>query len=444
MLDWFARYLGRGNKTVTESEIGRFEASASNMLDDFTAFLNVSEEQIRNAVSLARQGENESLASIFRTTAHRDAHFRAMLETRKHNLSACEWDIISGDSVRAEEIRQELLNAGINGLIKQLTNADLIGYFLAVIKWGEGGKLRGFTPIAPEAIKHDTIGNAAIIAYDGEDVPVSNYMKEQFVCVNYAVNKPPAYESYLEPLAWLFLLKYFALRWRGRYVEKFGLPVIIGTLRPADFDNIDVRNKIKDQLKRVAADGVAVVKEGSMLESFSGASDSNNDIHEQYTEYLDNLMSLLMMGQIASSKEANGMSNGDIAGKMTERMIDARCYDISEIINQQVIKPLVKYKYGDDDACDTKFMLLRKVQKDTKNMAHTVKVLSEAGWVVDDPAWMAEQFGVKLVKREIETNPELGEVKDEDIEKSDAQPGADGKDQEGGTEQVQVPENREK
>lgn len=402
----FLRLLGKFSRK--ESESGKTAAlrrcPAESEFDEFTSTwsrysgipLNLC--SIRRIFRDADDGAPGDLAGLFSRLQEYDPNIGAHLQTRFLSVLACDWYIEGDDPVRVREAEQIFTHAGIRGLLYHLLGAIVHGYAGAAVIWGEGGgTIRSFRLINPVNFVFDKIGNPALLTCDGRERPLAEYHEDQFVFVR---SEAPL----LRPLVWLFFFKYYAMRDRARYLERFGIPFIAARIRNEDFESEAIRNELLRSLATLGSDGVGLLNEGAEMQIMNAGGSASAD-YQSWLDYLDNLSTRLILGQTATSSSGTGFSSGAIQEHVRRDLMEADCRMLMEHVQRSILEPLERFKWGTEGTLHFKLDFSGDAL-DLMEKAQIVEKLSSAGIRIA-PEWIEKTFNVRLdqtstIKREEE------------------------------------------
>jgi len=186
------------------------------------------------------------------------------------------------------------------------------------------------------------------------------------------------------------------VRDRARYLERFGVPFMMAKVSRDDFDNDSIKAQVLNSLVKMGTDGIGVITKDSELDIISPKSQGGNADYQDWMNYIDDVFALLILGQTASSKEASGLSKGQIQENVRQDLLEADCRGLTETINRQLILPLEKFKY--ETAETLEFVMDFKPPEDLEQKALMLKHLADAGIAID-PAWVEKTFNVKTIRK---------------------------------------------
>ena len=368
-------------RTAAESEFDEFASPWSRQTE---VPLNL--RSIRRIFRDADDGVPGELAGLFARLQEYDPNMAAHLQTRFLSVLACDWSIQGEDPVRVAEAEQILNRAGIRRLIAHLLGAVVHGYAGAAVIWGEGGNsIRSFRLIDPVNFVFDKLGNPALLTFDGREKALAEYHENQFVFLRHA-------SPLLRPLVWLFFFKYYAMRDRARYLERFGIPFIAAKIRNEDFESAEIRTELMLSLSKLGSDGVGLLNEGAEMQIMHAGGSASAD-YQSWLDYLDTLSTRLILGQTATSSGGTGFNNGSVQEHVRRDLIEADCRLLMESVQYSVLEPLERYKWGTEGTL--RFQLDYAGNEDLDRKAQMVEKLSNAG-VKIAPDWIEKTFNVRL------------------------------------------------
>ena len=326
--------------------------------------------RIRAMLADADEGEPSELAMLFSRILESEPAIAAHLQTRIFSVLACDWSIV--------------------------------GYAGAAILWGEGGKdISGFKLFDPANFRFDLCGNPALVKADGREKPFAEYHENQFVFHTHSLHRAiPSRGGLLRPLVWLFLFKYYAMRDRARYLERFGIPFIAAKIRNEDFESEAVRTELMRSLAKLGSDGVGLLNEGAEMQLVSPSGSSSAD-YQTWLDYLDALCTRLILGQTATSSDGNGFSGGAVQENVRRDLVEADCRGLADTVNRDILAPLERFRWGTEGTLA--FHLDFAGPGNLLEKAQIVEKLSAAGAAVD-PQWIEMTFGVALRRAETPEN----------------------------------------
>ncbi|TSA57176.1 DUF935 family protein [bacterium] len=401
--EWEKQYSGSQDTiqpiSDDETEFDQFMTSFLSSTD-----LNLKASTLLDILVNADNGYGPDQASLFSTIQEKDPKIASHLQTRRLAMLSQGWQVeVNPKLANADAIREQLTNvltdANFDDTLTHIADAMPTGYSGSIINWGDGGKtIKSFTNILPENWEYDMSGNPAMIASDGLSYPLANFNPAQFIYTNFKL-KPgiPTRGGLMRAVVWMYFFKHYAIRDRARFLEKFGTPFLMATLPPNDFDNPNQRARIKAALKAIASDSVGVAKAGTEITPINPGSTGNNGDFQKWFGYIDDGYALLILGQLATSDTATGMSNGSAQADVRRDLTKSDTEWMSKVMTRSVARNWEMFTLGGTGNVSIK--IVYKEAEDEKKNAEVVEILDKAGWEVKDQEFMQKKFNLPLVKK---------------------------------------------
>jgi phage gp29-like protein len=206
-------------------------------------------------------------------------------------------------------------------------------------------------------------------------------------------------------LVWFYFFKFYGIRDYARYIERFGIPFVLVKLSENDFADNAKTTKIISSLRSMGTNGVAVVTKGTETENQAVAAGGKAEFFNWF-QYIDDIFALVILGQIASSKEANGMSNGDLQSGVKDDLTASDCEILEETFNNSLIKPLDRFRNGRETGLHIVFA--SEPAEDLQDKAELVSTLAGAGYKAKRE-WVEKTFEIPLEDVDKTPTPESGQ-----------------------------------
>lgn len=353
---------------------------------------------ITRILDMAVDGYAGEQAGLFLDVREKEPLIEAHLQTRANALAACEWKVTGPDGLKksCEELTGLLKAAKLDKLLRHLFDAVPTGYSGAVIDWtAGGGDISKFIPVHPEAFEFDLGGNPAVATNSGAVRPLADYHPNQFVFVT-PQSRPglPARQGLMRSLIWFHFFKKIDVKNWARFVEKFGIPFVVGKIPDHEWGDVAKRNALLRSLRSIGSDGAGLVTDTTAAEFMNAVSSGNIDAFERLARYMDEIFTLMILGQLASSDTAGGMSNGSAQDAVRQDILDADARLFEEAVTTQILEPLCRFRFGWNDTRELAFTIDTTPPEDQKATAETWKVLSEITGRKIDADQVSERFGV--------------------------------------------------
>lgn len=349
----------------------------------------------------AAAGAGIDQAALFLDIRDKEPLIEAHLATRRNAVTGAPWQLTSEKhQAQAEELAAELKAARVGALVEHLWDAVPTGYAGAVIDWTEGGKgIRGFVPIHPTAFEFDQAGNPAVSLIAGGTKGFGEFHPWQFAFLAHG-GKPgiPTRTGLMRTLVWFWLLRNKGIKNWARFLEKYGIPFVAGKVPDALWGDATKRNELLAALKAIGSDGAGLTTESTAIEFLNAVQGSNADAFERFCRYVDELYTILILGQLATSDSGSGLSQGGMQEQVRQDLAAGDAAMLSQCIQDCVVLPLARMRWGWEDARDLVFEIDTSPARDLKSLADTYEVLTRVTGRHLDGAQIEAEFDVKLGK----------------------------------------------
>lgn len=393
----FSKHTNTAEKKDSLLPASDFESLASEC-HSFAFNGDLTARRIRAALEEGRLGTVAEQTGLIDEMLEREPQIAAHLQTRTLAVSGKGWSITSKQFPDIAENAQKMLAlANLQPLIAHLCSAILFGYAGAVCDWETGGKrLVGFNLIRPGSLGFESNGDPLVMDVRGEFHRLDCFAPAQFVfAVSPGGTGLPSRNGLGRTLLWLWLMKKVGLNGWARFVEKYGMPLLLGKL-PAGAGRNQV-NELLGALMKMSREGIGVATGSeSGIETVECAKSGGDQ--EKFCRYADEMMTLVILGQLATSATASGMSNGDIQGRVRQDLIASDASFVINTIQNQVLNPWIQMVYGiKPEEHDVTFWIEFSPPKDLISKAELCLKITAATGCQLDKAWAEEQFGIRLV-----------------------------------------------
>ena len=389
-----------GRPERLEGAGGDMMAMAVSLFDGVAAKVRLTPDRLVNIITQADCGDPREQAVLFSTVLEKEPIVASHLQTRRLAVQSCPWSIQSkAQPSLAEEIQEELLRAGIKKAIGHLLDCIGTGYSGVVVDWAKGGAgINGFVPISPDVWTFDEGGYPAITTIDGKnEVPLAKYHPAQIL---YVVNDGkaglPCRKGVLRTLLWMHLFKNSSFRDWAVFLERFGIPFILGKIPSGDFFDVKKREELLKGIMGIRSGGAGVGTVETEMQILNGASSGNQQAYESFQRYCDEIMTLVILGQRASSDAAGGLSKGTAQEAVRQDLLAADCGVIEEAVQKTCVEWLCRLKHGMADAGDIRFKIDCALPEDMNTRAERDLKISQATGCRLSRKYAMETYGVEL------------------------------------------------
>lgn len=359
--------------------------------------------RLKRIFDAANSGDIEGLCLCGREMLERNWDIIGALEQRADALLGTEFDVQPGgtseaDAAAAESFEQELRSVGeLNGLdtfhdlLSHLMQAVVMPFAAAEIVWGEGGKLEGFSSIEPH---HFTLRESYVPRLVCDEYP--NGMPEEearnrFVFHQFRKKLDPARAGLIRVLAWLHCFQNWPIKDLFSFIERFGMPFVIAKVDQNAWDN--ERQVLHSLIRNFGPNGGGVFTKSTELQLLNASNTGGDNVYFRALEFCHDAIYTLLVGQLASSGESSGMSNGDAQTAVRHDILEADALAVESTIRAQIAAPWTAFHFK--GAAVPRIHFKVEPPEDQAHLAQVVASLSQAGFKAD-PAELSERFGLKL------------------------------------------------
>lgn len=343
-------------------------------------------------------GDPRAQTALFATMQEKEPLVAAHFQTRKLAVLACDWDVRSKSHAdAAEDIKQELKEASLLSALHHLLNSVVDGYSAVAVDWLPGGqKVRGFVPIMPDAFIFDEGGFPALVGVDGSETPLSSYHPAQVLYAQ-AEGKAglPCRKGLGRTLLWMYLFKNGGFRDWSVFLERFGMPFLLGKIPSGDFRDAKLRNDLLQQLMAVRSGGSGVGTTETDMQMLNGASSGSQTAYLDFCKYCDDIMTLTILGQLGTSAKSTGFSNGGAQQQVRQDILDADCALVAGVINKSLIPWMCQVRNLPADA-DVEFVIDSEEPEDLERRASRDLKLAQATGCRLAKEYAEKTYGVEL------------------------------------------------
>ena len=218
-------------------------------------------DRLLSIISDADAGDPREQAALFSTVQEKEPVCAAHLQTRRLAVLSCPWHV-QGErhQKEAEAIEGILRRAGLRSAMSHLLDAIGTGYAGVAVDWLPGAAgIRRFTPIQADAWTFDEGGFPALQTVTGGEIPLAQYHPAQVIYVQTDGKAGlPSRKGVMRTLLWLYLFKNTAFRNSGGFLERFGIPFILGKIPSSDFSDARKRETLLSSILAVRSGGAGV------------------------------------------------------------------------------------------------------------------------------------------------------------------------------------------
>lgn len=359
--------------------------------------------QLKAIFDAANGGDTEALCLCGREILERNWDVIGALEQRADALLGADFDVQPGgdselDAEAAKSFEKALRSAGeLNGLdtfhdlLGHLTSAVVMPFAASEIIWGEGGSLEGFGNLDAH---HFTLRDSFVPRLVCSEYPCGmpeEEAKNRFVFHQFRRKADPARSGKIRVLAWLHCFQNWPIKDLFSFIERFGMPFVIAKVDQNTWDN--ERQALHSLIRNFGPNGGGVFTKATELQLLNASNTGGDNVYFRALEFTHNAIYTLLVGQLASSGDSSGMSNGDAQSAVRQDILEADARAVESTVRAQIAAPWTAFHFN--GAAVPRLHFKVEPTEDLAGFATVINTLSQAGFKADE-AELSERFGLKL------------------------------------------------
>ena len=380
--------------------------------DTNAALSAISSWAATNPVDTLQRGRDpEKGIDYLRSMENKDAHYAAMLESRKMGLLSHDWNIVPAPEDKTGEDKAafvqwnfETIDGTLTEKIRNMLDAIPIGFSVqekifekvGAGDWAGKWRLKNLKDKDQKnfSFKTDKFGNLLPdgVRYKqryGLELPLP---PEKFII--YVFNKK--YGSWYGNgvgvvCSWYSWFKKDGLKFWLLLLQKFGNPTVKGKV-PEGAKTGD-RDQFKNIIESLAERTGITLPPGFEVELLE-ATRQGEAGYIKLLDYCDKQISKRLVGATLTAEpgEVGSYALGQVHAGIREEFVKFDALSVQDAINEQVIKPLVDFNFADTTDYP-RFEFIFEQPVDRKALAETLKLAQEAG-VVIPMDWAHEELRI--------------------------------------------------
>lgn len=368
---------------------------------------------LERIISAANSGDTVELCKLSVEVEEKNWDIQNSMDTRRGALLGCGWHVEPGDETPpareiAERFEKVLRDAGnLNGLdtfydlCSDLMGAVIAPFAASEIVWNNG-TITGFQSIEARHFTLQYGYEPRLITLEqpsGMELPPYKFVFHH----NRRTGGDMARSGRIRTLAWLHVFQNFPMKdWLG-FVERFGMPFVVARVNQNAWKN--ERDVIKGMIRAFGPSGGGVFTKDTEVQLLQAANaGGGQNAYKTVLEYTGAAITKVLLGQLASSGEAAGWSNGGAQGQVRQDILEADARGIEKTVTAQLAAPWTAFNFG--PAAPVPRLVIEaeepadeKAEAEVKQLdAQTIQTLGAAGWEVEDPKVLEERFGIRFRK----------------------------------------------
>jgi phage gp29-like protein len=353
----------------------------------------------------ADQGTVWRQMELFEEMEEKDAHLAAILQTRKMAVLGKDYEVMP----YAGTPEDEKIAAAVGDLVYGIPNLeeallDLLdaigkGFALTEIIWEVAGDMARVSDLRWIPQKKVIFGDdlkprllTAESGWQGEEPPSWKVIYHRYKARSGTAPRG----GVLRVVAWMYLLKNYALKDWAAFNEVFGMPLRLGKYDPAA--SAADREALARAIRNLGADAAGVISKATEIEFVEAASRAGNaNPYQVMAEFCNREMSKAVLGQTLTTDTAGATGTyaaARVQAQVRGDLVEADAQGLATTIREQLLRPLVGFNFGWDKPVPW-FRFRYEEEDDLKTLSEVYRNLAALGLPLSREH-VAERFGVSL------------------------------------------------
>jgi len=329
-----------------------------------------------------------------------DPHVWSCIQSRKGGLLSMEYQISRSSNKENQLLIDEFFkNNDINKLIREILDSIYFGYSIIEIIWEDGVKgllPKSFLSRPQEWFSFSPDGDVYYTRGVNKQ-KVDNY-KILLVNNESGLNNPYG-NALLSKVYWSVKFKNSGLKYWVRYMEKYGLPVLLGQYkRGAKGEEIQ---NLLDSLVEMNEDSVIVTPSDIDIKINESKSNSSIELYSGLIDFCNNEISKALLSQTLTTE----LKSGSLAASQTHFQIRKELIDADVRLVEHSINELIK-KIIDLNSANKEYPEFKYLQNDAESFARLQrdKILSDSTNIMFNKNYWQKHYGLDENEFELERN----------------------------------------
>jgi phage gp29-like protein len=284
----------------------------------------------------------------------RDPHAFAVLQKRKMSVIAYPWEVEAASSSRADKKAADFIKDNFNAInfdkvTLYLLDANLKGYAVGEIMWGTDGSqivVERIMPRDQRRFAFDYDYKLRLLTWQnmwpGEEMP-----DKKFIVHSTGAKDGSPYGLGLGTrLFWPVWFKKQSIQFWLTFADKYGSPTAIGRY-PAGTSASDQDNLL-NALGAIAQESAIAVPDNMTVELLEAARSSAGDFYERMCKYMDDQMSVAVLGENSTTSGKSSGMNSNQAQVHNEVRLELSKADadlLSGTLSNTIVKWLTEFNF---------------------------------------------------------------------------------------------------
>ena len=359
--------------------------------------------RLKRIMEAANSGDTQALCICGREILERSWDIMGAFEQRASALLGAGYDILPGgdsplDKECAEAFEKALRKAGdgntlgtFHDLLSHLLTGVILPFAAAEIVWSEGGNIAGFTPVGSHHFTMRDSFTPRLVTEDHPDGLPEEEMENHFVIHTQRKNGDMARGGLIRALAYLHCFQNWPIKDLFSFIERFGMPFVIAKVDQNTWEN--ERNVLHSLIRSFGPNGGGVFTKSTELQLLNASNTGSDNVYFRALEFTHNAIYTLLVGQLASSGDSSGMSNGSAQTAVRQDILEADARSMESTIRSQIASVWTSFHYPEAAVPLIQFKV--DAAEDLNSLAQMVATLSQAGYKADEQE-LSGRFGLKL------------------------------------------------
>ena len=335
----------------------------------------------------ADQGDVYRQSELFEEMLEKDLHLFGVFQSRKLAVAKRNYEVIAAseeprDTEIAEEVRRIINNIrNWRQMIEDVLDAVPKGFAALQIMWKMEGERIDVDRLEWTHQKHFRFGKGSDPRADmneirrlTEDNRVEGLELEPnkwVIALVKARSGHPARTSILRTCTWMYLFKNFDIKAWLQFAEVFGMPLRVGKYNAATGD--EEKKALENALRNLSTDASAMIPDTTSIEFVEAVQKAATaSLHGDLAGFCNAEMSKAVLGHTGSVESTPGkLGQEQAAQEVRFDLIESDANALDYIISDQIIRPLVEYNYGPQEAYPY-YKTIVEPPKDVKQIAETL------------------------------------------------------------------------
>ncbi len=273
-----------------------------------------------------------------------DTHLSSIIQSRKSGVLSLEWELLHNDDSQVQNtfIQDIFNNLDMNKIISEMLETPLYGYKFLEIVWEYRNGYYIPINVIGKPCEWFTFDNNNVGYFnrnDGVKIFASNM--KFLILQNNASYDNPYGEALLSKCFWPIVFKKDVVKYWQVYIEKYGIPFMVGEMDDISDDN-DALNNFMADLDELRRDGIIVIKKGQTVNQFDVTKANSAAMFEAAIHFHNSELSKAILSQTLTTEQGK---TGSYAMSQTHLQVRSDVVDADKKIIESAFNELIKKIY---------------------------------------------------------------------------------------------------